>query len=128
MARTRTDAAITTRNARKQLKPRKKPYCRSLGPTVAIGYQRKPRGGVWQAIESLGGKRYRVEQVGIADDFLDANGVNILDYEQAKSAVLAKISSWHAELIASADGPSPTVRSAVESYIDLQSIRERAVA
>ncbi|TPK52890.1 MULTISPECIES: tyrosine-type recombinase/integrase [unclassified Mesorhizobium] len=127
MARTRTDAAITTRNARKQLKPRKKPYCRSLGPTVAIGYQRKLRGGVWQAIESLGGKRYRVEQIGIADDFLEANGINVFDYEQAKSAALAKVSSWHAEDIASAEGPSPTVRSAVENYIEVQAARERAV-
>ncbi|MGX5842676.1 tyrosine-type recombinase/integrase [Mesorhizobium sp. ArgA1] len=127
MARTRTDAAITTRNARKQLKPRKKPYCRSLGPTAAIGYQRKPRGGVWQAIESLGDKRYRVEQVGIADDFLDADGVNVFDYEQAKSAALVKISSWHAEEIASAEGPSPTVHSAVKSYIESQAARERAV-
>ncbi|MDG4904550.1 MULTISPECIES: tyrosine-type recombinase/integrase [unclassified Mesorhizobium] len=128
MARTRIEAAITTRNARKQLKPRKKPYCRSLGPTVAIGYQRKQRGGVWQAIESLGNKRYRVEQIGIADDFLNADGVNVFDYDQAKSAVLAKISSWHAEEIASAEGPAPTVRSAVENYIEVQAARERAVA
>ncbi|MBZ9724875.1 site-specific integrase [Mesorhizobium sp. CO1-1-11] len=128
MARTRTDAAITTRNARKQLRPRKKPYCRSLGPTVAVGYQRRSRGGVWQAIESLGDKRYRVEQIGVADDFLDANGVNVFDYEQAKGIALAKISSWHAKEIASAQGPAPTVRSAVENYIELQAARERAVA
>ncbi|WP_027037080.1 tyrosine-type recombinase/integrase [Mesorhizobium ciceri] len=127
MARTRVDAQITTRNARKQLKPRKKPYCRSLGPTVAIGYQRKQRGGVWQVVQSLGSKRYRVEQIGIADDFLEANGVNVYDFEQAKSAAVARIASWHADDRASADGPAPTVRSAVEIYMEMQEARERAV-
>jgi integrase len=127
MARTRVDAPITTRNARKQLKPRKKPYCRSLGPTVALGYQRKQRGGVWQVVESLGSKRYRLEQIGIADDFLEANGVNIYDFEQAKSAAVAKIATWHADDRASVDGPAPTVRSAVEIYMEMQEARERAL-
>ena len=127
MARTRIDAQITTRNARKQLRPRKKPYCRSLGPTVAIGYQRKQRGGVWQVVESLGSKRYRVEQIGIADDFLEANGVNIYDFEEAKSAAVARIASWHADDRASGDGPAPTVRAAVEIYMELQETRERVL-
>jgi integrase len=127
MARTRVDAQITTRNARKQLRPRKKPYCRSLGPTVAVGYQRKQRGGVWQVVESLGGKRYRVEQLGIADDFVEANGATIFDFEQAKSAAVAKVASWHAEDRASVDGPAPTVRSAVAAYIEMQEARERAL-
>ncbi|TIT52064.1 MAG: hypothetical protein E5W72_10045, partial [Mesorhizobium sp.] len=127
MARTRVDAPITTRNARKQLKPRKKPYCRSLGPTVAIGYQRKQRGGVWQVVESLGKRRYRVEQIGIADDLLEANGVNVYDFEQAKTAAVAKVASWHADDRARVDGPAPSVRSAIEIYIEMQEARERAL-
>ncbi|TPI51715.1 MULTISPECIES: tyrosine-type recombinase/integrase [unclassified Mesorhizobium] len=127
MARTRIDAQITTRNARKQLKPRKKPYCRSLGPTVAIGYQRKQRGGVWQVVESLGKKRYRVEQIGIADDFVEANGATIYDFEQAKSAAVARIALWQVHDRASADGPAPTVRSAAEIYMEMQEARERVL-
>lgn len=127
MARTRVDAPITTRNARKQLKPRKKPYCRSLGPTIAIGYQRKQRGGVWQVVESLGNKRYRIERIGIADDLLEANGVTVYDFEQAKSAAVAKVASWHAGDRAAADGPAPTVRSAVDTYIETQEARERSL-
>ena len=126
MPRTRVDAQITTRNARKQLKPRKKPYCRSLGPNAAVGYQRKERGGVWKAIQSLGKKRYREEQIGIADDFLEADGVNVYDFEQAKRAAVAKIAAWHAGDRAAVDGPTPTVRSVVEAYVTMRDAREQA--
>ena len=125
MARTRSEAPITTRNARKQLKPRKKPYCRSLGPGAAIGYQRKQRGGVWKAIKSLGDKRYREVQIGVADDFLESDGVNVLDFEQAKKAAAATIASWHANESSAVIGPTQTVRSAVEAYVGLREARER---
>ena len=126
MPRTRNEAQITTRNARRQLAPRKKPYCRSLGPNAAIGYQRKERGGIWKAIESLGNKRYREERIGIADDFLEPDGIKVLDFEQAKKAVTAKIASWLTQQRVSADVPSPTVRSAVETYVSMRDARERA--
>ena len=94
MSRTRAEAQITTRNARRQLKPRKKPYWRSLGPNAAIGYRRRPRGGFWMAGEYLGEGRYREEQIGVADDHLDADGIDTLDFEQAKARAAEKIASW----------------------------------
>ena len=117
MSRTRAEAQITTRNARRQLKPRKKPYWRSLGPNAAIGYRRRPRGGFWMAGEYLGEGRYREEQIGVADDHLDADGIDTLDFEQAKAKAAAKIASWRAHDRASLHGPVPTVRSAVEAYL-----------
>ncbi|WP_457299614.1 tyrosine-type recombinase/integrase [Phyllobacterium sp. P5_D12] len=126
MARTRKDAPITTRNARRALKVRKRPYCRSLGPGTAIGYQRKERGGIWQAIEYLGGKNYRHARLGVADDVLDADGIVVLDYEGAKKAVAAQIARWRAADRAAVDGPAPTVRSAVEAYVGMRDARERS--
>ena len=117
MSRTRAEAQITTRNARRQLMPRKKPYWRSLGPNAAIGYRRRPRGGFWMAGEYLGEGRYREEQIGVADDHLDADGIDVLDFEQAKAKAAAKIASWRAHDRASVHGPVPTVRSAVEAYL-----------
>lgn len=126
MARIRKDAPITTRNARKALKVRKKPYCRSLGPGTAIGYQRKERGGVWQAIEYLGGKSYRHARLGVADDVLEADGVVVLDYEGAKKAAATRFAQWRAADRAAVDGPVPTVRSAVEAYVGMRDARERS--
>ena len=66
----------------------------SLGPNAAIGYRRRPRGGFWMAGEYLGEGRYREEQIGVADDHLDADGNDVLDFEQAKAKAAAKIASW----------------------------------
>ena len=126
MARIRQDAPITTRNARRALKVRKRPYCRSLGPGTAIGYQRKERGGIWQAIEYLGGKNYRHARLAVADDMLDADGIAVLDYEGARKAVAAQIARWRAADRAAVDGPAPTVRTAVEAYVGMRDARERS--
>jgi integrase len=126
MARNRIDAPITTRNARKALKLRKRPYCRSLGPGTAIGYQRKERGGIWQAIEYLGGKSYRHARLAVADDVLDADGIIVLDYEGARKAVAAQIARWRAADRLAVDGPAPTVRTAVEAYVGMRDARERS--
>ncbi len=67
--------------------------------------------------EYLGEGRYREEQIGVADDHLDADGIDTLDFEQAKAKASAKIASWRAHDRASVHGPAPTVRSAVEVYL-----------
>jgi integrase len=66
--------------------------------------------------EYLGAGRYREEQLGVADDHIDADGIDTLDFEQAKAKAAEKIASWHAHERASLHGPVPTVRSAVEAY------------
>ena len=118
MARTRAETPITTRNARRQLKPRKKAYWRSLGPNAAIGYRRRPRGGFWVAGEYLGEGRYREEQIGVADDHLDADGIDTLDFEQARTRAAEKIASWRSHNRASLHGAAPTIRSAVAAHLD----------
>ena len=126
MSKTRTEAPITSVIARRQLKPRKKPYWRSLGPNAAIGYHRRPRGGFWMAGEYLGAGRYREEQNGVADDQLDADGIDVLDFEQAKTKVSEKIASWRSHDRASLHGPAPTVGSVVEVYLAASQRRHAA--
>lgn len=93
---------------------------------AALGYRKKGRGGVWVVIESLGNKRYREEQIGIVDDFLEANGSTVLDFEQAKKAAVARIASWHTTDRAFVNGAPPTVRTAVEAYVGMRDARENA--
>src|SRR3954447_13704504 len=113
MSRTRVEQPITTRNARRGLKPHQKPYCRSLGPLAAIGYRKHKRGGFWVTRMYLGMTRYHDEQFAVADDVLPADGVNVLDFEQARAQAAALITAWRAASL----GPQLTVRAAIMAYI-----------
>ena len=115
--KTRADAPTTTRNARRNLKPRPKPYLRNLAQGVAIGYRRKAKDGIWTASLYLGAGKYREATIGTADDVLDSDGVTVLDFEQARKAVLAQVEAWRAETKAKTNGAVQTVRTAVEAYV-----------
>ena len=60
MSKTIRDTALATRSARSRLKPRAKPYYRSLDPGLHIGF-RKPRSGAgkWVARYYTGDQAYR---------------------------------------------------------------------
>ena len=81
--------ATPTGNQRstQQIKPRGKPYWRSLERGLHLDYRRlrgKPR--TWNVRHYLGDQRYEIKQIGIADDPSDADGVAILDIWQAQTA------------------------------------------
>ena len=124
--KTRADAATTTKNARRALKPQPKPYLRTIGQGIAIGYRKKAKDGIWTASLYLGNGKYREATVGTADDILDADGTTVLDFEQARKAVLAQIEAWRAETKAASNGGIQTVKTAVEAYIAVQNAREDA--
>ncbi|MFZ1089936.1 MAG: site-specific integrase, partial [Xanthobacteraceae bacterium] len=84
MARRVRDANLETREARSRLKPRGKPYWRSLERGLHLDYRRlRGKGNVRHY---LGDQRYEIKQIGIADDLSDADGVAILDMWQAQTA------------------------------------------
>lgn len=87
MARLVRDATLETRAARSRLKPRGKPYFRTIEEGLHLGY-RKPRSGAgkWVARHYIGDRAYEVETIGSADDFSDADGIAILSYGQAQAA------------------------------------------
>ncbi len=92
MARTIKDSSLDSREARKRLTARPKPYYRLIEEGLHLGF-RKPRGrrgrpagaGKWVCRRYIGGQAYVVEAIGIADDFSDANGKSILDFKQAQN-------------------------------------------
>jgi integrase len=84
MARKVRDSNLDTRTARDKLKPRGKPYYRTIDKGLHLGY-RKLRGaaGTWVGRFYVGDEDYEVERIATADDLSDANGHDILDYWQA---------------------------------------------
>ena len=87
MARRVRDANLETREARSRLKPRGKPYWRSLERGLHLDYRRlRGKARTWNVRHYLGDQRYEIKQIGIADDPSDADGVAILDMWQAQTA------------------------------------------
>jgi integrase len=90
--RTIHDARLETRAARARLRPRKKPYVKTLIPgRLALGYRRIKADvpGRWVARIYLGNEQYRITSLGIADDFADAASGHVLSYAEAQSCALA---------------------------------------
>ncbi|MER8688754.1 integrase [Mesorhizobium sp. M1136] len=128
MAKRVRDAHLETKTAREKLKARGKPYYKSIGPRLHVGYRKGKTGGVWVARFYLGKAEsekdcYRVQKIGIADDMQDADGKTVLDFWQAQDAARA----LHAEQSAAIEPATealPTVRDAVEAYIAVRDARD----
>jgi integrase len=86
------ESLIDNRTARSRLASRRKPYYRKLEEGVHLGY-RKPTGrkgrpatsGKWVLRQYIGEGTYRVSNIAIADDVSDADGVKVLNFDQAVS-------------------------------------------
>src|SRR5680860_1234170 len=85
MARRVLDRFLDSKEARRRLAPRAKPYFRAIERGLHLGYRRLATGaaGPWVARHYLGDGRYEEEAIGHADDLSDADGVAILNYWQA---------------------------------------------
>ena len=92
MARTVRDARLESRAARDRLKPRARPYWRTLTPgRLHLGYRRRHKGkpGFWLVrrylgLDGGGVGRYQATTLGLADDFQDADGEHVLSYADAQ--------------------------------------------
>lgn len=86
MARRVRDANLETRTARTALTARAKPYFKSIGPGLHLGYRKGKTGGRWLARLYDGDGKYHFEPLGLADDSMDADGAQVLDFWQAQEA------------------------------------------
>lgn len=111
MARRVKDRNLESRQARLKLAPSGKPYWRSIGRGLHVGYRKGKRGGVWVTRRYLGGQSYSISTIAQADDVEDANGKDILDFWQAQEVARNLRPS------AVRSGPY-TVRDAVDAYLD----------
>jgi integrase len=127
MARKLKDRELDAREARGKLKPRGKPYWRSIERGLHLGYRRlKGRAGTWCTRHYVGDQQYEVESLGIADDLSDADGVAVLDFWQAQTKARERmVRRVHA--VNGVTGPL-TVQAAVEAYLEfLENNRKSAV-
>jgi integrase len=85
--RTIRDSKLETRAARHRLAPRGKAYLKTLIPSaLALAYRRKKKDepGLWLVRRYIGGERYRIAPLGLADDFQDADEQTVLSYAEAQ--------------------------------------------
>jgi integrase len=121
MSRT-ANTPLKTCTQRDRLAARTAPYFNTIAPKRLLGYIRRAggRAGSWVVQVEIGrtetGKPVRRrEQRGIADDVAEANGTDVLSYQQALAAAIA----WQPG--GPNDGPKSgafTVRDAVEQHRD----------
>ena len=119
MARTVADRNLGTREARRRLPARRKPYWRSIERGLHLGYYKGSRGGAWIARRYAGEGRYREHGLGTADDTLDADGLAVLDFGEAQ----ARAREWFHAAARRAAGEAPdagpfTVSEALDAYLD----------
>ncbi len=93
MARTVQDTNLESREARSRLAPLHKPYWHLLDQGCHLGYYKEEELRIWIARFPLGKGRFTEHRVGHADDFADADGIAIMDFEQAQAAAR----NWFAE-------------------------------
>jgi integrase len=86
MARTVRNAKLDSRSARERLNARGKPYWHTLDQGLHVGYRRlRGAPGRWVVRFYNSDKRkYVTETVATADDFSDANGVDVLRWPQVQ--------------------------------------------
>jgi integrase len=130
VARTVRDENIGSRNARLSLTPRRKPYFRAIAQGLHLGYRRNRSGnGSWVARRYLGRERYETEVIAQADDYRDANSVDVLTFADAQRAA----ARWHdkrlrADLGISDPGRPYTVADACADYLAWYREHRRAFA
>jgi integrase len=85
MPRSVRDAKLDSRAAREKLRAQGKPYYRALDPGLHLGYRKlKGMPGRWVVRHYVGEQAYETETIATADDFSSANGVDVLDWQQAQ--------------------------------------------
>jgi integrase len=126
MARSITNSKLDTRTARRAIAQGEATHWMPVSRGRALGYRRGRRGGTWAA--RFFAENFRREQkLGEADDVHEADGVQILDFEQA----LEKANRFFLTALTEATGEAPrggpySVYVAVQDYLKSLENREAA--
>ena len=125
MSKALIEAQITTAKARSRLEPGV--HWRRLDAEAHLGYRKGKRGGIWLVRwrNHHEGASYKQAPVGTANDVNDRPAAGVLTFQQANKTAGDAVALARAEAAAQAAGPAPTVRSAVEAYIEERDARER---
>lgn len=121
MARRVRDKDLDSRAAREKLKERGDPYYRNIDKGLHVGYRKGKQSRVW-VMRTYNGS-YHVEPLGNADDLLDADGVEVLDWWQA----VDKARTLRAERSPGQAKAKPyTVDDALDAYLAHAKQRQKA--
>ncbi len=90
------NADFESREARNRLSPRHELYWCVLGQDCRLGYYKGKELRTWTARYIRGKGQHADRRLGIADDFAEADGSTVMDFEQAKTAAR----NWFGEQIA----------------------------
>lgn len=116
MPRTVEHARLESRSARTRLKRGRQPHWQVLVPGGRwhIGWQcwKGDPAGRWVMRRYIGGDKYRVTSLGLADDDVPADGVRVLSFEQAVSKANALIDTPASKV------HRLTVRQALAHYVE----------
>jgi len=118
------DGRLDSRTAREKLRPSGKPYFRPLELNLHLGYRKGKHGGKWVMRRYVGEEKYAVETIGAADDFADADGVEVLTFHQAQTKARGRAAAVDEEVRIASMGPAITVRTAIEEYLTTREKRE----
>jgi integrase len=127
MARIVREVRLQERSARARLTARHHPYWRSISEGRHLGYYRGRRGGSWIArCRPPDGGDYLTKPLGTADDLVDADGDQILNWKQALDAALG----WceQVEKPGYKEAAALTVQVAAEEYAAMRDARDSARA
>src|SRR5947207_7821257 len=89
MARNTRSALFETRTARLKLPIAKKPVFVRIGPRIGLGYRRNRTAGTWVVRLANGSGGNKIGKIGIADDFEEADGNQVLNFWQAQEKARA---------------------------------------
>lgn len=118
MAKTLTEAKITTREQRKKLPAGI--HWRGIDPEVHLGYRKGKRGGSW-LVRWYDCKKYQQQTFATADDELREG---TLDFSGAIREARQLVEAERRTARAAAEGPTLTVRDAIETYVTKLDARE----
>ncbi|TIQ35994.1 MAG: site-specific integrase [Mesorhizobium sp.] len=114
MSKTLREAPLTTPNARKGLA--EGVHWRGVSAEVHLGYRKGKRAGRWLVRWRLPDGRYKQEGLGAADDGIAADGVETLNFEQAKSAAARHVDRERHQQREAGKEPIPIVQEVVTTY------------
>ena len=126
MPRSVRDAKLDSRAAREKLRPRGKPYWRTLDHGLHLGYRRlRGAPGRWTIRYYCGEQSYETETIATADNSSPANGVDVLSWQQVQEEARRRRDAR----VQAAAGKGPfTVAAAIRLYLDTLAAEGRRTA
>lgn len=125
MARATRDSKLETRAARAKLTAGQY-HWRGISKGLALGYRRGRSGGTWTVRLQVDHNKYVTEALGKADDYRDANGLDVLDYFQAQRKAREFADNQAKQALGEPAAPYRTA-DAIRDYLDWYAAHRKAL-